>query len=335
VTTLVGHKLFTLGAKKYKRIDFEILNPRGLKLKCSHFEPVDEERVLNELPCVIYLHGNSSSRVEAVTYANLFLPSNITFFCFDFSGSGRSDGEYISLGWWEREDVNTVIEHLRKTGKVSTIALWGRSMGAATALLHADRDPTIAGLVLDSPFSSLSILVDELYKKHASKYPGFLFSILQWFVKKSVKSRANFDLDDLNPMTHVDQAFIPAQFIVAKDDDFIAPTHGISLYEKYAGDKNLIQVEGGHNTARPGYALSTIYMFLYNSLQVSKLVPGSKMEIPNISKLEVPKHVIPEPEVPINMEPNIDQIEDEELKKALQISLETYKVEEESRKKYK
>ena len=35
-------------------------------------------------------------------------------------------------------------------------------MGAVTALMHADRDPSIAGLVLDSPFSSLKILAEEL-----------------------------------------------------------------------------------------------------------------------------------------------------------------------------
>ena len=33
-----------------------------------------------------------------------------------------------------------------------------RSMGAATALLHAHRDPSIAALVLDSPFTDLRVL---------------------------------------------------------------------------------------------------------------------------------------------------------------------------------
>jgi len=33
--------------------------------------------------------------------------------------------------------------------------MWGRSMGAATALLHANRDPSIAGMVLDSAFADL------------------------------------------------------------------------------------------------------------------------------------------------------------------------------------
>ena len=36
---------------------------------------------------------------------------------------------------------------------MSKVALWGRSMGAATAVLYAQRDPSVAALVLDSAFS--------------------------------------------------------------------------------------------------------------------------------------------------------------------------------------
>ena len=75
-----------------------------------------------------------------------------------------SEGEYISLGWHEREDVNLIVEHLRSHRRVSTIGLWGRSMGAVTSLLHADRDPSIAGIVCDSPFSDLKVLINELAK---------------------------------------------------------------------------------------------------------------------------------------------------------------------------
>ena len=35
-------------------------------------------------------------------------------------------------------------------------------MGAITSLMHSDRDPSIAGLVLDSPFSSLRKLASDL-----------------------------------------------------------------------------------------------------------------------------------------------------------------------------
>lgn len=161
----LGPKTFELpGGTRVTRTDMEIKNHDGKILQCSHYEPNEYCRDWENLPCVVYLHGNSSARVEAIESVMALLPENITVFCFDFAACGMSEGEYISLGWWEREDLGIVIDYLRKNRRVSTIGLWGRSMGAATALLYADRDPSIAGMVLDSPFAKLSDLVDELAK---------------------------------------------------------------------------------------------------------------------------------------------------------------------------
>ena len=331
----LGMKTFLLGSKQFKRNDFNLKNQRGLNLCCSFFEPVDDQRIAKELPCVIYLHGNSSSRLEALPYVRLLLPSDITFFCFDFAGSGLSEGQYVSLGWWEKEDLKIVVEYLRNTGRVSTIALWGRSMGAVTALLYADSDPSIAGIVLDSPFSSMSKLTNELFEKYSSGIPGFLFSIFSFFVKKSIKSRANFNIDDLIPINHVSASFIPSLFIVANSDDFIDPSHGIALYEKYAGEKHLIKVEGDHNSVRPNHSLSSTYIFFYNALMVDMVIPGHKMTIPNISKLEYPKHVIPSPVSIIEINPsrvNLSEVEDEEFREAIKESIELYEMDQERRK---
>ena len=41
-------------------------------------------------------------------------PSRCAARSFDFSGSGLSDGEFVSLGWWEREDLAAVIEYLEE-----------------------------------------------------------------------------------------------------------------------------------------------------------------------------------------------------------------------------
>jgi alpha/beta superfamily hydrolase len=49
-------------------------------------------------------------------------------FTFDFSGSGQSGGDYVSLGVFEKGDVAAVVEFLRSQSDfVSTIGLWGRS----------------------------------------------------------------------------------------------------------------------------------------------------------------------------------------------------------------
>ena len=114
----------------------------------------------------------------------------MTLFTFDFGGCGMSEGDYISLGWWEREDLALGVRYLRDLPTVSCIGLWGRSMGAATALLHGDRDPSIAGMVLDSSFSSLRVLATELAAQYASKVPGFALSLALKMVRGTVSKKA-------------------------------------------------------------------------------------------------------------------------------------------------
>lgn len=66
--------------------------------------------------------------------------------------------------WWERDDLASVIRHIRTDPQVGPLALWGRSMGAATALLYGavDGGRTVGCLVLDSPFADLEELFIEL-----------------------------------------------------------------------------------------------------------------------------------------------------------------------------
>lgn len=231
--TDLGPPVFPLGRKVFKRTDLELVNRRNQRLQCSHYEPTDPFRPQEKLPCVVYLHGNCSSRVEALGTLPILLPQDITVFAFDFSGSGKSEGNYVSLGWWEREDLDVVVEHLRSTGRVSTIGLWGRSMGAVTALLHADRDPSIGGMVLDSPFSSLRRLAEELAGVVVAwKLPRLVLNSLLAMVRTTIINKASFDINNLAPIDHVEHTFIPALFIVAKDDTFILPSHGEDLYAK-------------------------------------------------------------------------------------------------------
>lgn len=112
---------------------------------------------------VIYRSG---CRADANEAAVILLPSNITVFTLDFSGSGLSDGDYVSLGWhevcawstwvhwlskfdewscflmvflyiillnpWQKDDLKIVVSYLRGEKRISRVGLWGRSMGAVT-----------------------------------------------------------------------------------------------------------------------------------------------------------------------------------------------------------
>jgi len=206
------------------------------------------------------------------------LSLGVSVLSFDFAGSGKSDGQYVSLGHYERDDLATVIAHLRSedaastTGsKTSTIALWGRSMGAATCLMHASRDPSIACMVVDSAFADLTQLATEMVergKEHGVNVPGFVTTVALRMIRGSVKKQAGFDIRHCAPIRHVDRCFVPALFVHGKDDAFIKSHHSADLHERYAGDKNLVVVDGDHNTARPRFLFDSAGIFLQTCLQI-------------------------------------------------------------------
>jgi pimeloyl-ACP methyl ester carboxylesterase len=316
----LGPSVFHIGGRIFRRTDLELLNGRNQRLLCSHFEPSPECRSAAQIPCIVYLHGNCSSRLEALSALPLILSLNCSLFCFDFAGSGLSDGEYVSLGFYEREDLAAVVDYLRSIDTVSGIGVWGRSMGAATALLHGPRDPAIAGMVLDSPFSDLRQLADELvYHFVSAKIPKFLVGWGLSFVRSSIKTRANFDINELSPITCVDQTYIPALFAAADQDSFIRPDHAKLLHDKYAGDKNLVLVPGEHNSPRPRFFLDSVAIFFINTLRISEVAARG------VGDLRPPAFLRPRGIRGINQRPDdARRREDHDLalQQAIQVSIE-------------
>lgn len=107
----LGPIQFPFCDKVFHRRDFELVNDRNLRICCSQWSPVDRDRPSTILPCVVYMHGNSSSRLEALGSLSLVLSIGATLLTFDFAGSGMSEGEYVSLGVFEKDDlkVNRVL----------------------------------------------------------------------------------------------------------------------------------------------------------------------------------------------------------------------------------
>lgn len=265
----LGPPTFTFCGKRFTRTDFTLRTKRGFNLECSHWEPV--ERITDKIPVVIYMHGNSSARVEVLPQLSYLISMGVAVFSFDFAGSGKSDGEYVSLGYYEREDLACVVAHLRATNVVSTIALWGRSMGAATSLMFGDRDPSIACMILDSPFADLTQLAEEMVEKGRDQgivVPSFVVSMALKMISGSVKKQANVDIKNISPIAHADKCFIPAFFVAGEHDDFIRKHHAEAIYDKYAGDKNIIIVEGDHNSPRPKFMFDSASIFLQTCLQI-------------------------------------------------------------------
>ena len=240
-----NRELGPLSQSGLRREDFTIINGRGKRLVGSLWKTGTDR------PIVIYLHGNSSCRVEAVRSLNVCAVADLV--AFDFAGSGHSDGRYVTLGYFERYDVADVINSIVGHSK-RKIILWGRSMGAVTALLYAALPGArVDGLVLDSPFFSVQKIVEDLLKtKLPTAAQSVAASALLTALRKATTLRTGgafvVDIDVSKPMRGLDSREWLALASVRrteeytdeeKDDEFGTATRKVQVKKIKKLDKKI------------------------------------------------------------------------------------------------
>ena len=263
---LMGHPVFMFKGKAFVRKDYDLISSEGYNMKCSFFEPDDFCRPRKIMPVVLYLHGNSSSRMEGIYMIKELIKRDINLFVVDFPGCGLSEGEYISLGYHESHDVRILVDFIEKIPGVGKIGLWGRSMGAATTMIYAHKDERIKAICMDSPFADFSLLAKELVLKQV-KLPTFLIEGALKIIKMTVKKKNGLDIDKLKPIDAAPFTTQPAIFIHANDDELINNKHSEMLINAYKGkDKCLKRCNGKHNTNRPAKIVREVGEFFYKHL---------------------------------------------------------------------
>ena len=263
----LGSPKFTIENRHYIRKDFELLNFQGYLMKVSMIEPDPRERPTDIMPCVIYLHANASSRIEGLHIRRFLLKRNINLCVFDFQGSGLSEGEYISLGYNEKHQVKNIVDFVEKYPGVGNIGLWGRSMGAATALIYSSMDQRIKAVVVDSPFEDFRKLAKEMVLNQI-KLPGFLIEGAISIIGKSVKNRNGMDINDIKAIDAVTKCERPVVFIHARDDELVPYHHSEDLIKNYKGKNKILKtVSGGHNGRRVNHLMEYVGDFFANHLE--------------------------------------------------------------------
>ena len=280
----LGPTNFKYHYRTYIRKDLDLIDFRGLILKVSIIEPDSISRPCDIMPMVIYVHANSSSRVEGINIKNSLLKKNINICSFDFEGSGYSEGEYISLGYHEKKQLKNVVDFVENYPGVGNIGLWGRSMGASTSLIYASMDKRIKAIVVDSPFTDFRRVAKEMCMAQVS-FPGFLIEGAISIIGKSVYNRNKMKINEIKPIEAVKKCDIPVIFVHAKDDEMVNFQHTLDLYNNYRGiNKEIKEVNGGHNGRRSAFLMDYISKFFLRHLKEKEII---KSDIPEEPKEEI------------------------------------------------
>ena len=246
------------------REDLTLSNSEQKTLQCSFFQ-IKDEIATDPRPCIIYLHCNAGSRCEVVPLLSYLVTIGINVFSFDMAGCGMSEGDYVTLGYKEALDVNIIAAYLLDNKKASSIGVWGRSMGAVTALKYAEIDPNVSVLIVDSPFSNLNKLAFELAKEKTG-IPNVLLPMALGLVKKAIKQKVNIKFGALDLTKFVHKIKTPACFLFSYHDEIIKPYHVEKLFELYGcPEKKLLSIKGRHNDARPPNILREVGKFCFDN----------------------------------------------------------------------
>eukprot|EP00438_Fugacium_kawagutii_P003789 Skav219307 [mRNA] locus=scaffold2489:53611:54555:- [translate_table: standard] len=193
----------------------------------------------------------------------------LTVFAFDFSGSGLSGGDYVTLGYQEEDDLRVVIDYLSNHEMVSSIGLWGKSMGAVACLLRASKDRRVDACVLDSPFADFQRVVEDFCSQSVALQwvPQSVVDFTLSRVCDAVESRVGLDPRQMQPLKAAPHCHCPALFAVAEGDCVVQPGQVKELEAAWRGSSRFCLLPGGHNTDRPSQFLHEAAAFMFDALK--------------------------------------------------------------------
>ena len=195
---------------------------------------------------VIYLHGVADCKMDGIRFAKFLHDHQYNVFLFDARRHGDSEGEFCTFGYFEKFDLEKVIEYLlsRTDINLGKIALFGTSMGAAVAIQTAAIDKRITAIISENSFATLRTIFDD-YQKRMVKLP---FHYLRNIVIKRSELMAGFKANDVSPLESLKQIHIPILFIYGTEDHLINHQYTIQLHNNANQPKELFSIHGAkHN----------------------------------------------------------------------------------------
>lgn len=232
--------------KKFENISrewYESLDIENIKIKSSHGYDLSCKLIVGEKTdrTIIFAHGYTYNIVGSLKYIRRFLSLGYNLFFYDHAACGDSGGKMSTFGVRESEDMGQVVKYLRERfGENHKIGLHGESMGAATAILYAEKDQNLSFIIEDCGFSNLfDELKFQFKKSHLPVYPLIWIVILFSSLFTGVKMvRAN-PIDVLKSGKCDD---IPVLFVHGDKDPKTPVMMCTEMYEAKKGVKDIMIV---------------------------------------------------------------------------------------------
>jgi len=180
---------------------------------------------------VVLIHGYADAKVGAIAWAPMWQSLGFNILAIDLRAHGESDGTESTAGYFERDDLNQVLDQFlaeRAASDARTLVLFGVSLGAAVALASAaireSRD--IAALVLECPFGdyrNAALEHGRVMKLPAPILQRIAIGLAQWM------SGARFD--EVRPIDLLARVDCPVMIIESCQDAYVSEDDKRALHQ--------------------------------------------------------------------------------------------------------
>jgi len=195
-------------------------------------------------PLVIILHGYAHHMGANHLMIERILKEGWNVFTFDFRGCGESDYPRTTIALREPLDVMGANMYLKKRTDIDfeRIAMWGGSMGAATAIRSLPFFKEVKCVVADSPFYDINTVISSRLRR--KRVPLIIFPYIILILGLIVRGNM-WKASTVRVLRNVNS--VPILFIHGDQDIDNPFSDSERLFKLYQGPKEFLRLEGiGH-----------------------------------------------------------------------------------------
>ena len=222
-----------------KDVEFPSRND-GLNLKGWHISSPDKEHT------VIFVHGFGGNRgsAHALDIGSGLWQNGFNVLFFDLGASGTSEGEMASGGYFEQDDLLGAVDFVLDTGiQPGNIGVVGHSMGAATAILGASKEPGIQAIVSDSTYADILDLIAQEVAL-ATPIPEWIVPVFQPGIIVIADLLYGIKLKEVVPESAVSSIDYPIFLIHGTGDTRVPFEQSIRVHGAAASGSTFWKVDG-------------------------------------------------------------------------------------------
>ena len=194
----------------------------------------------------IILHGYRSNPSSVLTIGEHFSEKGYNVLIPSMRACADSEGEYVGMGWLDKDDLKCWINLIIEENKNAEIILHGSSMGAATVLMASgDELPSnVKNIIADSGYTS----VWDIFASEAkARFNLPEFPVLNMF-QIVANRKAKYDIKEASSLKQVKKSKTPILFIHGDKDDFVPEYMCEKLYDATNCKKEKLIIHGAGHT---------------------------------------------------------------------------------------